>query len=138
MVARGSIAGLTLLVGCQAVPVSGFQVVGSVPAHGDNEVVEALVPELRLNAKANFASCSSEFLVLVPVDDDGGVAFELDYQLTFVGQGGDDEGMKVLFQTDMPLVRGYHYDLFVRPSEDGCVDEDGRALGPFGVEFFVP
>jgi len=118
--------------------LEGFQVVGSVPEDGDDEVVEALVPELRLNAKANMAACSSDYLVLVPVDDEGLVAFSLDYQLTFTDQGMEDDGMKVLFQTDRPLVRGYRYALFVRSSEEGCLDADGRVLEPFGVEFYVP
>ena len=127
-----------LLTGCEADIAAGFQVVGSVPADGEDEVVEAQVPELRLNAKANIASCSSDYLLLVPVDESGQVAFSLDYQLTFTDQGMDDEGMKVLFQTEFPLVRGYHYALFVRSSDEGCLDADGRVLEPYGVEFYVP
>ena len=138
MVARYSIVGLIFLSGCEAVAPVGFQVVGSGPEDGEDDVVEAMVPELRLNAKADMASCSSDYLVLVPVDEEGLVAFPLDYQLSFTDQGMEDEGMKVLFQTDLPLVRGYHYALFVRSSEDGCLDAAGRVLGPFGVEFYVP
>jgi hypothetical protein len=138
MVARGAIPGLIFLAGCQSSTGAGFQVVNSVPADGADGVVEALEPELRLNAKADPATCSKDYLVLAPVDEEGLVLFSLDYQLEFTDEGMGDKGMKVIFHTELSLPRGYGYALFVRPSEEGCLDIDGRALEPFGAEFFVP
>jgi len=110
-----------------------FEVVSSTPEDGDMEVVEARSPEIRLNERADPNACGLDDLLLIPTNEQGAVAFELEYRLTFI-----DSGRKVQFNVEDNLSPGYFYSIVVQSDSEGCTDTEGRALQPFGAEFFVP
>ena len=134
MVARGAIFAGLICVACEAeVDTDLFEVVSSTPEDGDMEVVEARSPEIRLNERADSDACGLDELLLIPTNEDGSVAFELEYRLTFI-----DSGRKVQFNVENNLSPGFHYAIVVQSDSEGCTDTEGRLLQPFGAEFYVP
>ena len=108
-----------------------FEVRGSLPVDGDQDVVESLSPELRFNATAVPESC--EALDLVALTEDGVVSFEPERRLVW-----QDGAKKVRFELQDPLLRDRWYALSVDTGVLGCVDTQGRPLQPFYAEFYVP
>lgn len=139
MGARGSICWVIALVGCSTPPVDtgdlGFHVVGSQPEHGDQTVLEAVLPELRLSAPADTSVCGYDHFVLVAIDDQvhGEVAFYPEIELEFV-----DSGNKVLFNHEEPFPSGYAYAMMALETDNPCTDTNGVPLRAHGVEFYIP
>jgi hypothetical protein len=134
LVARGAILAGLICVACGGdVEQDLFEVVSSTPEDGDMEVVEARSPEIRLNERADPDSCGLDDLLLIPTNEDGSVAFGLEYRLTFI-----DSGRKIQFNVQNNLSPGYFYSIVVQSDPEGCTDTEGRVLQPFGAEFFVP
>lgn len=108
-----------------------FEVKSSLPADGDQDVVESVSPELRFNATAVPESC--EALDLVALSEEGVVLFEPELRLVW-----QDGANKVRFELEDPLLRDRWYALSVDTGALACVDTQGRPLQPFFAEFFVP
>ncbi len=95
---------------------------------------EAKIPELRFSAAANQSVCFEGQLALEAINQDGTVAFDIAYTLTFL-----EGGFKVQFQTAEILRTGYWYTMVARDdAERPCVDDFDNPLEPAGVKFYVP
>ncbi len=129
MVASGALLGLSA---CASASDVGFEVVGSLPVDGDQDVVESVLPELRFNAGADPSTCDAAF-VLVALSSEGLVAWEPEFRLVYL-----DDANKVRFDLDQPLLRERWYALSVQTGALSCLDEHGRELQPFTAEFMVP
>lgn len=110
-----------------------FRVVGSAPADGADDVVEAVTPELRLSAAVDVESCGADGARLDAVDDAGAVYFPVP-----VTYATAEAGEKLQLVHAGPLPRGFTYALTVRTGEGGCHSEAGVPIDPFRATFFVP
>ena len=131
---------LVLLIGgCGPATVDtgelGFHVASSVPEHGDESVLEAVLPEFRLSGVADTSICDERHFQIVALDDQvhGAVAFFPEVTVEFV-----DDGNKVLLQHLEPFVSGYYYAMLAVEGAEPCLDIDGEPLRPFGAEFYIP
>jgi len=114
--------------------VDAFVVVGTSPDPGAEDATAATQPELRVNAEADAAACTTSSLSFHAISDDGAVLFEVDYTISI-----EEGGSKIRFLHDGGLAEGYRYAVYVdAQAETACADTDGRALVPYGLEFFVP
>ena len=111
----------------------GFFVASSSPIQGSVDVLEGQTPEFRLNAQADSVQCTNEQFLLVGMDENGELAFEMEVELSF-----QDEGKKVLLGHSQPFLKGFWYAAMVLDTDIPCRDVSGRPIAPFGVEFFVP
>lgn len=113
----------------------GFHVASSVPEHGEQSVLEAVLPEFRLSGMADTSLCDERHFQIVALDDQvhGAVAFFPDVTVEFI-----DEGNKVLLQHLEPFVSGYSYAMLAVEGAEPCLDIDGEPLRPFGAEFYIP
>jgi hypothetical protein len=113
----------------------GFYVASSVPEHGDESVLEAVLPEFRLSGVADTSVCDERHFQIVALDDQvhGAVAFFPEVTVEFV-----DDGQKVLLQHLEPFQSGYSYAILAVEGAEPCLDIDGEPLRPFGVEFYIP
>jgi len=129
VVAGGALLGLSA---CASANEVGFEVVGSLPIDGDEDVVESVQPELRFNASADPLTCDAS-LVLVALGPEDVVAWEPEFRLVYL-----DDANKVRFELERPLLRERWYALSVQTGGLACLDEHGRSLQSFTAEFMVP
>ena len=115
----------------------GFHVVGSSPQDGEEDVIEAVVPEVRFSEAASEDNCGSGQVQLNAVDANGAVLFAVETTSTF---SSVDE--KIQLEHDIPLQHGYDYALTVRGATSdtnlGCTSLAGEVLAPFFARFRVP
>lgn len=130
---------VALLWGCALDPevvAKGFSVVGSAPAHGEQDVIEAVVPELRFSSAADAEACA-QATRLDAVDADGAVLFAVEVVALWASS---DE--KLQLTHDVPLRLGYDYALTVRgaasEADTGCTSVSGEIVAPFFARFRVP
>jgi len=112
---------------------TGFHVAVVDPADGSQEVVDAISPELGLNASASEQTCTTDTVSLVSSTPGSTVTGNIAYTLNFL-----DDGRKIQIDPEDPLLRGYWYQITVRSGVVGCTDQDGRVILPFASSFFVP
>ena len=107
----------------------------SVPEHGEESVLEAILPEFRLSSAADTSVCDERHFQIVALDDQvhGAVAFFPDVTVEFV-----DSGNKVILQHTVAFPSGYSYAILAVEGEEPCLDLDGEPLRPFGAEFYIP
>lgn len=140
------LAASLLGAGCARDPdldTGGFQVVGSTPVGGEDNVIEVIVPELRFSEAADEETCGSGATSLDAVDDAGVVLFHVETVAVFTSVGE-----KLQLEHDIPLNAGYSYALSVRgassassPAADadpGCTSLTGEVVAPFFARFRVP
>jgi hypothetical protein len=113
----------------------GFHVASSIPEHGDQSVLEAVLPEFRLSAAADTSLCDESHFQIVALNDEvhGAVAFFPDVTVEFV-----DGGNKVILSHLEPFTAGYSYAILAVEGAEPCLDLDGEQLRPFGAEFYIP
>jgi hypothetical protein len=133
-----SISTLVLLTACgsdgaEDTANPGFRVASASPSQGDMDVTTAHSPEFRLSARADSTNCAAENFLLIAIDENGEVAFEMDYSV-FLQDGGN----KLILTHSEPFLKGYWYAAMALHTDSPCLSEGGLTLEPFGVEFFVP
>lgn len=112
---------------------TGFRVAAVVPVDGDEDVVESVAPELRLNAFADPVSCNADTVRLDRVGPGDVVVQEIAGALTF-----PDNGQKIQIKPEGGLPVGSWYMVSVRSGSEGCASSEGRVIRPFSSRFFVP
>lgn len=130
-----------LLLACAIDPVFDtgilFHVVGSTPEDGEDDVIEAVIPEVRFSEAVSEEACGEGAIRLDAVDDAGAVLFTVETTPTF---SSVDE--KVQLEHDIPLRHGYDYALTVRgatsQTDQGCTSLAGEVVTPFFARFRVP
>lgn len=110
-----------------------YSVVSVRPEDGETDVVEAIVPELRLSAPVDLATCPPDGARLDAVDPDGQVLFPVPVILSDA-----EEGEKLRLTPDGAVPRGWTYAITARAGEGGCRSVDGAVLEPFRSTFTVP
>lgn len=130
------IPALLLLLACEQEPVvidPGFEVVGSSPEDGADDVVEAHLPEVRFNEVTDPDTCNAATVRLDALNDDDTVAFPIEAVLDRV-----DDGVKLRFTPLAPMPNGWRIAMTVRDGADGCANLSGDVVRPFRAVFFVP
>jgi hypothetical protein len=114
--------------------IDAFVVTGTTPDPGADDATPATQPEFRVNSPAEPADCAEESLNFVALNDDGSVAFRVDYNVVL-----ESGGYRIRFLHDEPLREGYRYAVLVNTGgATTCTDIDGRPLVAYGMEFTVP
>ncbi len=132
---------IPLLLACAIDPVLdtglGFHVVGSSPEDGEQDVIEAAIPEVRFSEAASEENCGSGQVRLDAIDENDAVLFTVETTSTF---SSVDE--KIQLEHDIPLHHGYDYALTVRGATSetdlGCTSLSGEVVAPFFARFRVP
>jgi hypothetical protein len=125
-----------LLLACEQDPVvidPGFEVIGSSPEDGADDVVEAHLPEVRFNEVTDPDLCHEGTVRLDALNDDDTVAFAIPSDLERI-----DDGVKLRFMPLDPLPTGWRIAMTVRDGSGGCADLSGDVVRPFRAIFFVP
>lgn len=130
-----------LLLACAIDPVLdtglAFHIVGSSPEDGEENVIEAVLPEVRFSEPVSQEACGSGAVRLDAVDENGAVLFAVETTATF---SSVDE--KIQLEHDIPLHHGYDYALTVRgatsETDQGCTSLSGEVVAPFFARFRVP
>lgn len=139
MVARCTIPVFLALWGCNdnetaEIKDTGFTVATVIPVDGDEEVVESINPELRVNHFADPSTCNEKTIDLVRVvEGEESVTWEWTGEILF-----PDNGLKIKLQPEGVLPNGYWYMLTVRSGSWGCTDTHGEVIKPFASRFYVP
>ncbi len=116
--------------GDSAVPAS-FAVVSVAPEDGATDVVEAVVPQLRLGEGVDLATCTEAAFRLSGIDTNHGVAFDLPLTVS-----AEEEGERLSLDPSGAVPRGWTYAVTVMGG--GCVSLAGARLEPFYSSFTVP
>jgi len=132
---------MPVLFACAQVPDTGdgppFTVVGSSPADGADDVIEAVVPEVRFSAAASEDTCNSQTIRLDAIDDEGLVLAPIETTLSF-SSGGE----KIQIAHAMALHHGFTYAITVSSgattTDEGCTSIAGDSVTPFFSSFTVP
>ena len=128
-----------LAVGCGSETPSdtgdnqGFYVVSSTPEQGATDVASRASPEFLLSQPASLEACNEGQFLLLGTDESGEVAFEVDFSLVF-----SEDALTISLLPQEPFLSGFWYVAMAPHSESPCMDINGDALIPFGVEFYVP
>lgn len=112
-------------------PPPGFGVVTVTPEDGAVDVVEAVVPQLRLEEGVDLATCAAGTFRLVGLGVDHVVAFDLPLVVS-----AEEEGERLALDPSGPVPRGWSYGVSVRGG--GCTSLQGARLEPFYSSFTVP
>ena len=112
-------------------PLPGFGVVTVTPADGAVEVVEAVVPQLRLDDGVDLATCADGTFRLVGLGADHAVVFDLPVVVS-----ADEDGERLALDPSGPVPRGWSYGVSLRGG--GCTSLHGARLEPFYSSFTVP
>jgi hypothetical protein len=129
------------VIACAQVPDTGdapaFTVVGSSPEDGADDVIEAVIPEVRFSAAANEETCNTDTVRLDAIDAEGQVLAPMETTLTF-SSGGE----KIQIAHAMGLHHGFTYGITVSSgataTDEGCTSIEGDAVTPFFSRFTVP
>ena len=113
--------------------LSGFYVASSSPEQGATDVLANQAPEFFLSGPADPAACNESQFILAAIDESGEYAFDVDF-----GVSVSEDGLSVSLTHKEAFLNGFWYVAMVRDTESPCVDSDGEAIRPFGVEFYVP
>ncbi len=127
---------LLLAVACSGSPAdpdAGFAVVGTSPADGAVDVVEAHIPEVWFNAASDPAACTTDTVRIDALYADGSVAFAVPLGLEPI-----DGGVKLRLRPEEVLPEGWSYALTVADGDAGCASTAGDVVRPHLSTFLVP
>jgi hypothetical protein len=135
------LASIYTVYACAQEPDTGegpaFEVVGSSPEDGADDVNEAVVPEVRFSTAANEDTCNAQTVRLDAIDAEGQVLSPIETTLSF-SSGGE----KIQIAHTVGLHHGFTYGITVSSgatsTDEGCTSANGDAVSPFFSRFTVP